>query len=113
MLEVGFHPNWVALIMDCVKFTKFFILLNGVPTGSIIPQRGLCQGDPLSSYLFLLCSEALSALVTRVVSCNTIIGFKPSKHCPEISHLFFADSNLIFCKASIEQVWEFRSLLKT
>lgn len=62
--------------------------------------------------IFLLCSEALSTLIIGVVSRNTLIRFKPGKHCPTISHLFFADDSLIFCKASIEQVWTFRSILK-
>lgn len=48
-----------------------------------------------------------------VVSKKNITGLKAGKHCPNISHLFFVDDNLIFCKASIEHVWAFQTLLKT
>lgn len=112
MLKIGFHSVWVDLIMDCVKTAQFSILFNGVPTGTIIPQRGFHQGDPLSPYLFLLVLEVLSAMINGAVSCNRIIGLKPGKFCPSVSHLFFADDNLIFCKASIEEVWAFQTLLK-
>lgn len=113
MLMIGFHPTWVTLIMDCVQTVKFSILLNGVPIGNITPQRGSRQGDSLSPYLFLIRSKALSTLIKGVVLRKAMSGIKPGKHCLEISHLFFANDSLIFCKASIEQIWALRSLLKT
>lgn len=104
LLKLGFHVAWVHLIMECVRTPIFSILLNGVPTGKIFPQRGLRQGDHLSPYLFLIVSEVLSSLITGAVARQNMTGFKPGKFCPEISHLFFADDSLIFCKASIEQI---------
>lgn len=102
MLKIGFHSKWVALIMDCVKSATFFVLLNGVPTGNIIPQRGLRQGDPLSPYLFLLCSKAFSSMINGAMTRKQQTGMKANKHCPDVSHIFFADDSLIFFQASIE-----------
>lgn len=39
-------------------------------------------------------------------------GLKPGKYYPEISHLFFVDDSLNFCKASTDEVWSLRNLLK-
>ena len=51
--------------MRCVCTITYSVPINGKPRGHIIPSRGLRQGDPLSSYLFLLCAEGLSSLLRQ------------------------------------------------
>ena len=53
------------MIMQCVSTVTYSILLNGEPQGFIQPSRGLRQGDPLSPFLFLFCTEGLNALLCR------------------------------------------------
>jgi hypothetical protein len=64
MLKLGFHQNWVQLIMACVSSVTYSTLVNGFPT-EIITPRGLRQCDPLSPYPFLLCAEGLSAMLRK------------------------------------------------
>jgi len=54
------------------ELTAFSILINGVSTGHIIPSRGIRQGDPMSPYLFLFCSEGLSDVLRRANEIGTI-----------------------------------------
>jgi hypothetical protein len=68
--------------------------------GNIKPPRGIRQGDPLSPYLFLLCAEALSFMLSRAKSSEVINGVPNSKNGPILSHLFFADDSLLFYKAN-------------
>ncbi|EXC16037.1 putative mitochondrial protein [Morus notabilis] len=56
----------------------------------------LGQGDPLSAYLFILCSELLSRLFERECHDNRFKGFKIGRSGHELSHLFFADDLVIF-----------------
>lgn len=61
----GFHPMWINWIKQCISTSNFSVTLNGSPFGHFSPSRGICQGDPLSPLLFLLCSEVLSRLLLR------------------------------------------------
>ncbi len=63
MLKMGFAQHWVDLVMECVSTPTYSILINGVPQGYIHPSRGVRQGDPLSSFIFLICAEGLSSLI--------------------------------------------------
>ena len=65
MERMGFHERWIALVMHCISTISYSILMNGVAYGSIIPTRGLRQGDPLSLCLFLLCADGLSSLINN------------------------------------------------
>ena len=47
----------------------------GEPKGDIKPSRGIRQGDPLSPYLFLLCSEGLNRILQQAAANDQIRGF--------------------------------------
>jgi hypothetical protein len=35
MLRIGFNARWVDLVMNCVTFVKYSVLINGNPVGNI------------------------------------------------------------------------------
>jgi len=82
---------------------SFSILINGQPTDIFTPKRGLRQGDPLSPYLFILCAEVLSGLIAKGQAEGNIHGIKIANSAPPISHLFFADDSLFFCRSDPEE----------
>ena len=78
----------------------FLILWNGQPLEAISPKRGLRQGDPLSSYLFVLYMDKLSYMISAKVTKGNWKGIKSTTHGPFISHLYFVDDLILFFKAS-------------
>ncbi|KAL5568310.1 hypothetical protein UlMin_024885 [Ulmus minor] len=97
--KMGFPANWNRLIMNCLSTVTYSFIINGTPCGSVTPQRGLRQGCPLSPYLFIICAEAFSSLISEAVSSRSLSGVKCSVSGPYVNHLFFADDSLVFCQA--------------
>ncbi len=103
MLKLGFQSTWVNLIMECVRTVSFSILVNGSSHGYFTSSRGLRQGDPLSPYLFLFCAEGLHRLLSQAETSGQIQGLSLCRNGPRLTHLFFADDCLLFCKANLTE----------
>lgn len=65
LISIGSPTNITNLIMNCVTSFSFPILTNGVPSDSILLTREIRQGDPFSSYLFILCADVFSNLIRK------------------------------------------------
>lgn len=61
-----FSSTWIQKIILCVSTVQYSILVNGQSSYDFIPYSGLRQGDPLSSYLFLVYMEGLSSMLATV-----------------------------------------------
>jgi hypothetical protein len=86
--------------MTCIRSVSYSVVINGNPIGHIHPTRRIQQGDPISHYLFILCAEALSTLLCKVVDYGTITRVPTSSKGPRISHIIFVDDSFFFCKAN-------------
>lgn len=50
MEKLGFDNKLLSLIMLCVSYASFYVLINGEACRNFKPSRGLRQGDLLSPY---------------------------------------------------------------
>ena len=111
MRRKGFNEGWIHLIMLCVKTVTYSVLVNGEPCGTIHPSRGIRQGDPLSLFLFLLCTKGLNGLIKKAEMNGDIHGFTLCRRAPKLTHLLFADDSLLFCRATMEECGKVLNML--
>nr|XP_027067853.1 uncharacterized protein LOC113693523 [Coffea arabica] len=112
LLQFGFHSHFVSLIMNNLTSAWFSILVNGRPHGFFQAKQGLKQGDPLSPFLFILVSEALSRGVNNLALQRKLQPFALGSHCPTVSYLAFADDIVIFTRGDNRSVQSLMGFLE-
>jgi len=113
MLQMGFSLRWVQWIMLCVETVDYTVLVNGAQVGPFVPGRGIRQGDPLSPYLFIICAEGLSALISDAERRGVLNGSRIFTGAPSISHLLFADDCFLFFRACEQEAMAMKNILNT
>ena len=108
---LGLDPVGSKSIMACVTSVKYKVRFNSNETELFSPSRGLRQGDPLSPYLFLLCSEGLSCLLAHEEEIRGIEGILVSRNAPSISHLLFVNDSLILMRGNTHNAQTLRRVL--
>jgi len=98
--------------MQCVSTVSYSFLLNGQAKEMVIPQRDIRQGDPLSPYLFIICSEVLFGLCNKAQANGSLPGIRVSKGSPRVNHLLFVDDTMFFCLSDPKSCRKLQQILQ-
>jgi hypothetical protein len=112
LAKFGFTDAWINSVMRCVTSARYAVRVNGELTDPVVPTRGIRQGDPISPYLFLLCTEGLSCLLQKKEVQGELQGIKNGRLGPSISHLLFADYSIFFARSDKRSVDALHRTLK-
>ncbi|XP_052206874.1 uncharacterized protein LOC127811206 [Diospyros lotus] len=83
--------------MECVSTASYSINVNGSLHGFFTDKKGLCQWDPFSPFLFVLCMEYFSRSL-RMATEDSDFNFHPKCGSLKIAHLIFVDDLMLFSR---------------
>lgn len=78
LMDTGVPGKLLNVIMKLVSSGSCRLVWNDDAIDSIKPSRGLCQGDPLSPYLFMLCKKRLGHWLRMKVEEDKLKALKAS-----------------------------------
>lgn len=106
----GYSPPWVRWVMNIVSSTFLSILVNGIPSRPFNPSGGIHQGDPLSTFLFVLMVEGLGCIINNAFQTQQLRGILVHDS-PAITHQQFVDESMLFGHPSVQEELMFKSIL--
>ena len=113
LLAFGFDMEWVDWVLSCVTSPSFSVLINGEPTDLFSTSQGLQQGDPISSYLFIIMAEGLGRFIKSQEDMGLVQGWKWHNDIPAYTHLQFVDDTGLMGLATINEAGNLRMILDT
>lgn len=97
--------------MALVTTTSYSILLNGSPSKTFKPSRGLRQGDPLSPFLFILMMEGLGRAIRAAKEEGRIQGLRITQGGDTVTHQQFVDDTMLQGTPTVKEAKEFKQIL--
>ena len=88
------------------------ILVNGSPTRDFKCSKGLCQGDPLAPFLFLVVAEGLSGLMREASAKGYYKDYKVGNGSYAVSLLQYADDTIFFGDVDQRNVFTIKTILR-
>ena len=112
-LSLILHPNFdqFSFTMLAIEMYLKLWLTELNQSDTFLHIRGTQQGDSMSPYLFVLCIDVWSHIISKQVKKGAWKAFKVGRNGPSISHLLFSNHCIkqclqLFCSLSREIVSE-------
>ncbi|XP_058756592.1 uncharacterized protein LOC131629811 [Vicia villosa] len=108
---MGFGTKWLSWMEGCIFSSSMFVIINGSITKDFKVEKGLCQGDPLSPFLFVLATKVLTVLMRKAISNDDFRGFMINEE-ENVKMLQYADDTVILAEGDIANLWSMKEILR-
>lgn len=113
LASFGFSSQVCGLIKACISSLWYSIVMYDKARGFNQGEKGVCQGDPLSTSLFIILQEVLSCLINQSSLERWIGHFTQPRNTPLVSHLMYANDVVIFANGAKKSLWCLMRVLHT
>ncbi|KAJ9547116.1 hypothetical protein OSB04_019659 [Centaurea solstitialis] len=86
--QMQFGNKWRSWIHGRLSSARASVLVNGAPYMEFPLSRGVRQGDPLSSFLFIIVMEGLHIAMAEAISTGHFQGVSLPNNGPSLSHFY-------------------------
>ena len=76
MQQLGLEERMVKIIMSCIQFVSYSVLLNGQLVGNIKPSRGLCNRDKTNIFFSSNTSPQVQTSIQQLLGVSTIYQYE-------------------------------------
>ena len=104
---LNFGENFIKWIKIFQKNSNSRIVLNGYLSDPFLLERGCRQGDPVSPYLFIICSEFLTLAIKESVDVEGLTVLNKEHKASQ-----YADDTSLFLKSNEENLRNALSILR-
>lgn len=111
MCKFAFCQRWCDLVFRCISNVWYSVQWQGNLYGYFTSSRGVRQGNPLSSILFVLAMEWFSRAINKSVSDGTLQAYITNRGAIQINHLLYEDDILFFAKDGKQNIESLMALL--
>lgn len=87
------------------------MLVNGSPTLEFKLRRGLRQGDPLTSFLFLIVADGLAGVTRKAMEKDLLESVTVGEKLVKVNMLQYANDTLLFCEANPQSMFVIKVML--
>ena len=104
--------QWINIIFQCISTPKNYLLINGTPEGFFSISRRLRQGDPISSFLFIIMAGSFQRAIKIVQLQNKIKGVKVTKNVENTTHQQFSNNTILAGASTKKEVDYFETIIR-
>jgi hypothetical protein len=107
----GFPFKWISWVKMILNSGTLAVLLNGINGKDFACRRGVRQGDPLSSLLFVLVADLLQSIVNKAYQDGFFQLPIPNRDIENFPIIQYADDTLMIMQADTRQLLHLKALL--
>ena len=102
----------ISYLKSSLLLKSLFLFINGTPEGFFEISRGIIQGDPLSTFLYIIMVESFGRATKKAYNNKEMKGVTVTKNIPNITHQQYANDTILPGQSSQKEAVNVKSIIE-